>query len=63
VPVSADESNANFLMFSELLCSNGGIIRVPEGAGYTLEETISVIIYAATSTANSPEAAWQRFVE
>ena len=45
-----------FLMFSELLCSNGGIIRAPEGAGY-LEETISVIIYAATSTANSSEAA------
>ena len=56
MPVSADESNANFLMFSELLCSNGGIIRAPEGAGY-LEETISVIIYAATSTANSSEAA------
>ena len=44
-------------MFSELLCSNGGIIRIPEGAGYTLEETIPVIVYAATSTANSLEAA------
>jgi len=40
-----------------LLCSNGGIIRIPEGAGYTLEETIPVIVYAATSTANSLEAA------
>ena len=44
-------------MLSELLCSNGGIIRVPEGAGYTLEETIPVIVYAATTTANSLEAA------
>jgi len=44
-------------MFSELLCSNGGIIRVSEGAGHTLEETIPVIIYAATLTANSLEAA------
>jgi len=44
-------------MPSELLCSNGGIIRVPEGAGYTLEDTIAVITYAVTSTANSPEAA------
>ncbi len=56
--VWAEESNANFFsMLSELLCSNGGIIRVPEGAGYTLEDTIAVIAYAATSTANSPEAA------
>ena len=44
-------------MLSELLCSNGGIIRVPEGAEYTLEDTIAVITYAATSTANSREAA------
>ena len=44
-------------MLSELLCSNGGIIRVPEGAEYTLKDTIAVITYAATSTANSPEAA------
>jgi hypothetical protein len=44
-------------MLSELLCSNGGIIRIPEGAKYELEDTIAVITYAATSTANSPEAA------
>ena len=44
-------------MLSELLCSGDGIIRVPEGAEYTLEETIAVITYAATSTANSIEAA------
>ncbi|MCK4475757.1 MAG: transposase, partial [Methanophagales archaeon] len=43
-------------MLSELLCSNGGIIRVPEGAKYTREDTIAVITYAATSTANSVEA-------
>ena len=44
-------------MLAELLCSNGGIIRVPEGAKYTREDAIAVITYAATSTANSPEAA------
>jgi len=44
-------------MFSELLCSNGGIINVADGAQYTQEETIAVINYAATSTANSVEAA------
>jgi len=44
-------------MLSELLCSNGGIIRVPESAKYTREDAIAVITYAATSTANSPEAA------
>jgi len=44
-------------MLSELLCSNGGIIRVPEGATYTQKDAIAVISYAATSTANSVEAA------
>jgi len=44
-------------MLSELLCSNGGIIMVPEGATYTQEDAIAVITYAATSTANSVEAA------
>jgi len=44
-------------MLSELLCSNGGVIRIPEGAGYTPEDVIAVISYAATSTANSVEAA------
>jgi len=44
-------------MLSELLCSNGGIIRIPEGATYTLEDVISVIAYAATSTATSVEGA------
>jgi len=43
-------------MLSELLCSNGGIIRVPEGGTYTQEDTIAVISYAAASTANSVEA-------
>lgn len=44
-------------MLSELLCSNGGIIKIPAGAKYTLEDAIAVINYAATSTANSVEAA------
>ena len=44
-------------MLSELLCSDGGIIRIPEGAKYELEDVIAVITYGATSTANSPEAA------
>ena len=46
-----------FSMLSELLCSSGGIIQIPAGVTYTLEETIAVISYAATSTANSVEAA------
>ena len=44
-------------MLSELLCHNGGIIKVPEGVKYTQDDTIAVISYAATSTANSVEAA------
>lgn len=44
-------------MLSELLCTNGGIIKIPAGAEYSLEDTIAVINYAATSTANSVEAA------
>jgi hypothetical protein len=44
-------------MLSELLRWNGGIIAVPEGAEYSLQETLNVIAYAATSTNNSPEAA------
>ena len=44
-------------MLSELLCSNGGIIKIPAGAKYTQEDAIAVINYAATSTANSVEAA------
>jgi len=46
-----------FSMLSELLCHNGGIIKVPEGVKYTQDDTIAVISYAATSTANSVEAA------
>ena len=44
-------------MLSELLCRNGGIIKVPDGVKYTQDDTIAVISYAATSTANSVEAA------
>lgn len=44
-------------MLSELLRWNGGIIKVPEGAEYSLQDTLNVIAYAATSTSNSPEAA------
>ena len=44
-------------MLSELLRWNGGIIAVPEGAEYGLQDTLNVIAYAATSTSNSPEAA------
>jgi hypothetical protein len=44
-------------MLSELLRWNGGIIKVPEGAEYSLQDTLNVIAYAATSASNSPEAA------
>jgi len=44
-------------MLSELLRWNDGIIKVPEGAEYSLQDTLNVIAYAATSTSNSPEAA------
>jgi hypothetical protein len=44
-------------MLSELLHWNGGIVAVPDGAEYSLQETLNVIAYAATSTNNSPEAA------
>ena len=46
-----------FSMLLDLLCTNGGIIQVPAGAKYTLEDAMSVIAYAATTTANSVEAA------
>ena len=44
-------------MLSELLRWNGGIINVPEGAKYSQQEALNVIVYAATSTNNSVEAA------
>jgi len=44
-------------MLSELLRWNGGIIAVPNGAKYSLQETLNVLMYAATSTNNSPESA------
>jgi hypothetical protein len=44
-------------MLSELLCTRGGIIKLPAAVKYTLEDVIAVISYAATSTANSLEAA------
>lgn len=46
-----------FPMFDELLTGNGGIIKLPAGARYQLDDVIAVIGYAATSTANSIEAA------
>jgi hypothetical protein len=46
-----------FSMLDELLTGNGGIIKLPIGATYQLNDVIAVISYAATSTANSVEAA------
>lgn len=46
-----------FSMFNELLTGNGGIIKLPAGAAYQLKDISAVISYAATSTANSVEAA------
>ena len=46
-----------FPILTELLTGNGGIITLPAGASYQLEDVIAVISYAATSTANSIEAA------
>ena len=46
-----------FSMLLDLMCTNGGIIQVPAGAKYTIEDALSVIAYAATTTANSVEAA------
>lgn len=37
-------SNVNlFSMLSELLCSNGGIIKIPENADYTLGDVMAVV--------------------
>jgi len=44
-------------MFRELLTGNGGLITLPAGASYPLDEIMAVISYAATSTANPIEAA------
>jgi hypothetical protein len=46
-----------FSMLDELLSGNGGIIKLPAGASYQLKNIVAVISYAATSTANSVEAA------
>jgi hypothetical protein len=46
-----------FSMLDELLRGNGGIIKLPAGASYQLKNIVAVISYAATSTANSVEAA------
>ena len=46
-----------FMMLSEMLCSNGGIIELFDGAKYSLKDTMNVLLYASTSCSNSTEAA------
>jgi hypothetical protein len=46
-----------FSMTTDLLCTDEGLIKVPAGAKYTAEDVTAVITYAATTTANSLEAA------
>jgi hypothetical protein len=37
--------------------SKSGIIKLPKSATYSLQDTLSVILHAATSATNSPESA------
>ena len=46
-----------FMMLSEMLCSNGGIIELPDGAKYSLQDAMNVLLYASVSCSNSTEAA------
>jgi len=50
-------------MHLDLLCTNGGIIQVPAGAKYTIEDAMFVVAYAATTTANSVEEFVKRVPE
>ncbi|MEA3324626.1 MAG: hypothetical protein U9Q37_05740 [Euryarchaeota archaeon] len=38
------------------LCGEGGFIRVPEGAEYSAEDAINVLLHAATSSSNPIES-------
>ncbi len=45
------------------LCGEGNFIRVPEGAEYSAEDAINVVLHATTSSSNSIEAAVQDLQE
>ncbi len=49
--------NANILALTSELFSRTSIIKLPLGITYTLQDTLNVILHAATSTTNSIESA------
>lgn len=49
--------NANILALTSELFSKTSIIKLPEGTKYGFQDTLNVILHAATSTANSIESA------
>ncbi len=48
---------ANILALTSELFSETNIIKLPEGATYSFQDTLNVILHAATSTTNSIESA------
>lgn len=49
--------DANILALTSELFSKTSIIKLPEGTKYSFQDTLNVILHAATSTANSIESA------
>jgi hypothetical protein len=47
----------NFLAFTSELLSKTRIINLPENADYAFQDTLNVLLHAATSTTNSIESA------
>ncbi|HJH29407.1 MAG TPA: hypothetical protein C5S51_06900 [Methanosarcinaceae archaeon] len=49
--------SASILTLATELLSETSIIKLPKGAKYSLQDTLTVLLHAATSTSNSPESA------
>ncbi len=55
--VPGEIQTASMLAITSELCNKAKIINLPEGAKYGIQDTLNVILHAATSTTNSVESA------
>ncbi len=55
--VPGEIQTASVLAITSELLNKTSIIKLPEGAEYKLQDTLNVILHAATSTTNSVESA------
>jgi hypothetical protein len=55
--LTIDVQTASILAFALELLLKANIIKLPEGAKYTLQDILNVILYAAVSVCNSTETA------